>query len=216
MKTNHNQLRTVLFAVTVLVLGSLARASGVQVIDFEDLYPGDETSFIQIPDGYMGFNWSYDFRGVTSKYRPGTGYDYGTIGRMSAYTSNHRDISMTSTDLTTFNFVGVYITAAWLDNEPFTVEGWRGGICLYTENLQTSTNGPYWFDFNFRDIDTLWFKPINESGDHHIVIDNITITPEPATLLLLGFGAVITRTLRRFALGPKRASQNETRGLRKR
>jgi hypothetical protein len=184
---------TALFTLSVLVLGLPARAFGVQVIDFENLYPGYETSFIQIPNGYMGFDWSYDFRGVTSEYRPGTGYEYGTIGRMAAYTSNHRDISMTSADLTTFNFVGAYITAAWLDNEPFTVEGWRGGTCLYTENLHTSTNGPYWFVFNFQDIDTLWFKPINEPGNHHIVIDNITITPEPATLLLLGLGAAVLR-----------------------
>jgi hypothetical protein len=178
-------------AIAVLLLFSSLSMAGTQVIDFENLYPGYETNFIQIPNGYMGFNWSYDFRGETSEYRPGTGYEYGTIGRMSAYTSNHRDISMTSADASAFNFTGAYITAAWLNNEPVTVEGWRSGQCLYTENLHTSTNGPYWFDFNFQNIDTLWFKPINETGNHHIVIDNITITPEPASILLLALGGIL-------------------------
>ena len=77
-----------------------------------------------------------------------------------------------------------------------TVEGWRSGQCLYTENLHTSPNGPYWFNFNFQNIDALWFKPINESGNHHIVIDNITVTPEPATLLLLGLGGILARKYR--------------------
>jgi hypothetical protein len=179
---------------TVMVLGSLARAADTRkVIDFESLYTGSEATFVQIPNGYMGFNWSNDFRANTSEYRPGTGFEYGTIGHMAAYTSNHRDISMTSVDLSAFNFVGADITAAWLNNEPFTVQGWRGGTCIYTENLFTSTNGPYWFDFNFQNIDTIWFKPITESGNHHLVIDNITVTPEPATLLLLAFGGLILR-----------------------
>ena len=176
--------------LTVLVF---ARIASAQVIDFEALHPGYETSYIQIPTGYMGFNWSNYFRGMTSEYRPGTGYEKGTIGGMCAYTSGHQNISMTTTDFSTFNFTGAYITAAWLNNEPVTVEGWRSNQCLYTESLHTSTSGPYWFAFNFQNIDTLWFKPINDPGNHHIVIDNITVTPEPVSAVLLGLGALVLR-----------------------
>lgn len=175
----------------ILVIAGRSDATAVKVIGFEDLHPGYETSYIQIPAGYEGFNWSFYFRGMTSQYYPGSGYENGTIGSMCAYTSGHHHVSMTSVNSEPFDFLGAYITAAWLYNEPFTVEGWRLGHLVYSSLQQTSPDGPYWFNFNFLNVDTVWFKPITEPGNHHIVIDNITIVPEPATLLLFGLGGLI-------------------------
>ncbi|MHC5087375.1 MAG: hypothetical protein ACYSN9_06145 [Planctomycetota bacterium] len=150
-------------------------SDGTILIDFETLHPGEEKSYIHIPDGYMGMKWSKYFRGQTSKNKPGTGFEAGTSGDMSAYTSGHKKVFMASDDGSLFDFVGADITAAWLDNESVTVEGWRGHEILYIVDIQTHTNGPHWFTLNLEDVDKVWFKPISKSGNHHIVIDNIVI-----------------------------------------
>ncbi len=180
-----------------LIIAGRSEASAVKVIGFEDLHPGYEASYIKIPAGYEGFNWSFKFRGITSQEYPGSGYENGTIGSMAAYTSSHVHISMSSVNLEPFDFLGAYITAAWAYNEPFTVEAWRLGHVVYSSELHTSKDGPYWFSFNYLNVDTVWFKPITDPGNHHLVIDNITVIPEPATLLLLTLGGLFVKRRRR-------------------
>jgi hypothetical protein len=162
-------------ALSMIALVCLANSDNTVLIDFETLHPGEEKSYIHIPDGYMGMKWSHHFRGQTSKNKPDTGFEAGTSGDMSAYTSGHKKVFMVSDDGSLFDFVGADITAAWLDNEPVTVEGWRAHDILYIVDIQTHTNGPHWFTFNFEGVDKIWFKPASESGNHHIVIDNIVI-----------------------------------------
>lgn len=177
-----------IFSTVILLFAAVFAPAGL--IDFESLHPGFETSGILIPDGYMGLNWSDFFKGMTSGYLPGTGYENGTTGTMTAYTSYHEEVSMSSTGGTAFDFIGADITAGRLDNISVTVEGSRLGTVIYSESISTSTDGPYSFVFNFLNVDTVAFKPPQGNNDYHIAIDNIEIVPEPATLSLLALGGL--------------------------
>lgn len=130
--------------------------SAIQVIDFEDLYPGHEVYDSALPPGYAGFNWSIDAHWQTSLSSPGSGYEYGTIGHVSMFTwYDDSNISMGGPP---FDFLGAYITGAWNIDQDFTVEGWRSGSLIYSSYQITSYDSPYWFDFDFRNVDTVWFK----------------------------------------------------------
>ncbi|MDD5132406.1 MAG: PEP-CTERM sorting domain-containing protein [bacterium] len=185
--------------VLLLCLVSLATsvvAASAMVIDFESLYPGYEAQDIAIPSGYQGFNWSQAVLGITKYEIPGSGYEYGTIGNASIYTGWANDISFSNGS---FDFNGAYITAAWDVTESVVVEGWKNSSLLYSNTITTYNDKAYWFDFNFDDVDTVWFKP---SGNH-LCIDNITVNegvapiPEPGTMMLLGTGLAGMLALRR-------------------
>ena len=180
-----------LLALSAIAVLSISPITSAFVIGFEELHPGSEMLGITIPDGYMGFNWSDDFRGMTSAYLPGTGYANGATGSMLAYTHYHQPVSMWRTDGALFNFIGADLTAGRLDNETVTVEGWRLGGIVYSQQVTTSTDGPYSFTFNFLGVDKVRIVPNQAAGDHHIAIDQIEIVPEPATMLLLAAGAFV-------------------------
>ncbi|MHC5082813.1 MAG: PEP-CTERM sorting domain-containing protein [Planctomycetota bacterium] len=180
-----------LFVLFCILLFAISPFTSALIIGFEELHPGSEMSGIDIPDGYMGFDWSVDFNVITSQAQPGTGYEYGTTGSAAAYTSYHNPVSFTSSDSALFDFLGADITAKLYENDPFTVEGWRLGSQVYSVELTTSPDGPYSFDFNFYDVDLVIITPNQAAGDHHLVIDQIEVIPEPATLLLLAAGFVI-------------------------
>lgn len=169
---------------------AFAGAAGATVIDFEDLYTGSNPNGL-IPSSYAGFNWSSYSYWITKGDILDSGFEYGTVGNVSLYTGGGNDISMSGGY---FDFIGAYITAGWNTSQDVTVEGWRDGSLAYSTTIMTYNDGPYWADFNFSGVDTIWFRPgdLGTSG-HHIVIDNITFneashSPEPTTLLLFGSG----------------------------
>jgi hypothetical protein len=200
--------------LTLLVVAVLAWSApaGAAVLDFEDLDPGYETAAF-LPAGYGGFNWSGTAAYITDQYYPGSGYDYGTVGRVGLFSSGAADMSMSSA--APFDFNGAYITAAWNTGETATVEGWLGSTLLYTQDIVTSYDGPYWWDFDYTGIDKLVFRSEPEDGQNaglpasngighgsYICIDNLTYNetrpvPEPATLLLVGGGLAGLAGLRR-------------------
>jgi len=189
-----------LICTVVVAILAIQTVQGA-VLDFEDLYlePVDTGP---IPTGYAGFTWSANANFLTSRYgyNPDSGFAHGTIGEVCLGTANAADISMGGT---TFDFLGAYITSAWNTNHSFTVEGWKSGALVYSESDITSYESAHWFDFNFYDIDTLWFKPgsgvwvqgLGGIGDH-LAIDNITFIPEPMTVSLLAFGGLLLRKRR--------------------
>ncbi len=136
------------------------------VIDFEDLDPGYET-YQPLPSGYAGFNWHPSASWMTKYFYPGSGYEYGTIGRVSLFTKWAHSISMADGS---FNFDGAYITAAWDSAEQVIIEGWKDSSLKYTQTITTYNDKAYWFDFDFIDVDTVWFIP----DGNQIAIDNIT------------------------------------------
>jgi hypothetical protein len=158
---------TIATTLMLMLLTAVGSTASVDVLDFEDLDPGSET-LGQIPTGYQGFSWSSSSNWIT-KYRQSKtkGYEYGTIGRFSLFTSYARDVSLSDG---VFDFSGAYITSAWDSTEQVVVEGWRDGSLVYTETITTHNDQAYWFDFSFTNIDTLWFRPLGR----YIVIDDIT------------------------------------------
>jgi hypothetical protein len=157
---------TIATTLMLMLLTAVGSTASVDVLDFEDLDPGSET-LGQIPTGYQGFSWSSRCKWITKYRQSKTGYEYGTIGRVSLFTSYAKDVSLSDG---VFDFSGAYITSYDLMTEQVVVEGWRDGSLVYTETITTNNDQAYWFDFSFTNIDTLWFRPLGR----HIVIDDIT------------------------------------------
>jgi hypothetical protein len=167
------------------------------VIGFEDLYAAmDKYSTPAIPANYAGFNWTSHFRYMSREYAmtsTGVGYTQGMIGSVIAYTSGAagtNSVEMSST--APFNFAGAYITSAWKTNQDVLVQGYYNGQLMYNTTIFTSSDHAYWFNFDFENINRLRIVPGTNGTDiystyrgTHLAIDNITIVPEPASLLLL-------------------------------
>ena len=186
----------------VVVLSGSVQAT---VLTFDDI-TGDPVEVLPIPEGYGGFNWyGYHVLDAINLFIQPSGYLNGLVsGNYVAWSDGQigdiPEISQKIVRDEEFDFIGVYLTAAWLDGLNVAVEGYREDALVYS---QTVVVGPYsatWFDFNFMDIDSLRFTSTGGTtvpdipGDgRHIVMDDFTFTPEPGTVLLLGLGGVFLR-----------------------
>ena len=185
--------KTLICVVVAMILSASPIYGTPYTLDFEDLYQGSE-NIAAIPAGYAGFQWTSQAWWMAHEYY-GTfnnGYDYGTMGDVAIYAGSGQSISMYGGP--TFDFLGAYITSAWIADLDVTVQGYSSGSLIYTTTITTSNDQAYWFDFEFYGIDRLRFTPIGSTNNENIVIDNMII-PEPATIIL--FGAAIPLLLRR-------------------
>ena len=186
------KLCLLLFAIS-LIFG-VAGVAGATVLTFDDIAP--TSSLAQIPDGYGGFSWD-NFYYIKKSFKPSqgyynTGYENGAFsGEYSAF-NGYGKLASLNINSGIFDFVGAYLTSAWVNGNSVTVEGYLGGpsgIPVGALTVTVNTDTPTWFDFNFVGIDSLVFSSTNKQ----FVMDDFTYNssapvPEPATMLLLGAG----------------------------
>ena len=197
--------------LTILILslaGLLAATSSsvsATVLTFDDITE-DPVEVLPIPDGYGGFNWyGYHVMDAINYYIQPSGYLNGLVsGNYVAWSDgqigDYPEVSQTIARDEDFDFIGVYLTAAWLDGLNIAVEGYRDDALVYSQIVVVGPSSATWFDFNFMDIDCLRFTssggttvPDIPGTGHHIVMDDFTFTPEPGTILLLGLGGALLR-----------------------
>jgi len=173
-------------------------------ISFENIYSSlNKENTNPIPANYAGLSWSSKFRLITIEYTEnvtsGIGYRNGRMGNVVAYTSGAAGSNFVElSSNTAFDFTGAYITSAWKFNQDVLLTGYRNGAVVHQTTIYTSCDKAYWFNFDFSNIDRLVIAPgtmgtnyySNDRGNH-LAIDNITIIPEPISLLLLGAGSLL-------------------------
>jgi hypothetical protein len=141
-----------------------------QIIDFEDV---NARGLRKIPSGYAGLNWfnlnamARDFSGSTHGYVNGN-----TSGDWVAYTSSGHPAEVSATDA--FNFIGVCLSAAWLDSEGETgkIEIWRGHSLVACDTVVLSALTPVYYTPMISDVTRIRF-----STEHwwQMVLDDLVI-----------------------------------------
>jgi len=190
-------------SLRILLMLALATAVGVPAfasaytLTFDDLpYPGLGAA---IPNGYGNLNWSNEFYLDGTLY-PGTGYQYGIVsGTNVAYNGFASTAVM-------FTNPGVVLSldSGWFTSAFFTqnveIDTYLAGNLTGAFVFPALFSQPTFIDFGNVPFDTAYiFTP---SGSQ-LVMDNLTLNtvPEPASMLLLGTGAlaVVNRLRKRIS-----------------
>lgn len=183
MKMKHK-----VFSLLVLCLSLLlAETSFAVVLTFDD-YTTD--SMYHPISGYGGFDWfNIGVIDPVAHGYVGTGYNYGTVSPDYVAFNGYGNYATVSS-ATPFNFIGAYFTSGSGIDHDVTVEGFFGGMSLYSQTYTVNTTSPTWLSFNYTNVDSLTLWSLTNM---HFVMDDFTITdftatPEPSTALLLGIG----------------------------
>ena len=199
-----NRLKGAVLGLAFMALPAIAQA---QLITFDDAMTGCGSTGLS--NGYQGFNWNnfYVLNATPGCYQA-SGYTNGIVSSPNvAYNSYANPASVSLAGSFTFN--SVYMTAAWNDGLNVFVQGFVGVNPVYSQLLVINTNGPTLFAPNWTGVDEVLFTSSGgtphgySGGGTHIAFDNMlmnnaTVTPEPATLLLLatglaGIGGIVRR-----------------------
>lgn len=186
-------MKKIVFLICCLFFG----AANSTVITF------DETTGV-FSSGYGGLDWIGFNRVHAPTYHvQDTGYVRGNISaEYTAYTSGSSSSPSTvSVGSGTFDFIGMYITAAWQNDLAVYIEGYLTGSTLFSQVFTINDDGPIFTNSNFIGIDTLRIYTVagvdagTPGSGKYVAIDNFTINesisvPEPASIALLGLGLV--------------------------
>ena len=185
-----------------MALPAIAQA---QLINFDDIGACGTAS---VPLLYHGFTWN-NFFVYQSSCAPASGYANGVVSTPNVAYNGYGNLASVSS-LNPFTFTSVYMTAAWNNGLTVTVNGYdASNNVIDNTSFVLSTLGPTNEVFNWTGVYSVDFigsggvNPGYSGSGTHIAFDNMlmnnaTVTPEPATLVLLatglaGIGGIVRR-----------------------
>ena len=195
-------------ACFTLLTFSINSTSWGTLITFDDLNETGSGAFFSYQyQGYQGLIWSnilcnnavlftnvaphlgWPANGLTGDY-------YGMVSPSNVASVITGEIDSPGTN---FNFLSAHLTGFGNSNLNIEVQGFRGGSLLYDTTVVASATSPTLFTFDYLDVDRLYFnsfggEPAFGGGPSYTaVMDDLTIdfVPEPSSLLLAAFGALL-------------------------
>jgi len=178
---------------TLLGFSAVSTSQG-EIITFDDI--ADAGDGIAITNGYHGYLWSQF--GVLNATNSSNGYFTGMVSTPNVAYNNFTNPTEIDSVGTNFNFLSVYLTAAWTSNMNVRVQGFSGAQQLYDQTVVVSWPVQTQFAFNYQNINRLTFTT---SGGVYagfgtvgpwFAMDNLNIVPvpEPSAILLTGAGVL--------------------------
>lgn len=159
-------------------------ANANTTITFDDLTSG---YFVQINNGYSGFNWD-NFYATSGSGNPSTGYYTGIVSSPNVAFNGFGNPSSFYSE-TAFNLISMEVTKAWYEGITH-FDGYVGNTITYSMDVFSTTAGPKLATFNWNGLNKLTMSDGN--GTNQTVIDNLTVAavPEAETysMMLLGLG----------------------------
>jgi hypothetical protein len=155
---NHRHSRILL----LLILLPLLNVSSVlaETVTFDDLDPIWSHN-VPLGNGYAGLAWM-NFRSMHVLSQYGSDYATGYVTGMASpgfVVYNDGGAAAEFSSAKPFNFVGVYLTAAWLDNLEITVEGFLDSTLVEAATVKVSPTARQWFTFDFKGVNRVTFTP---------------------------------------------------------
>lgn len=190
-----NRFKGLLLGVAFMALPAIAQA---QTLNFDDQSVGGCSPGYVGLGNYQGFTWGnfYVLDGTCPQYA-GLGYQTGVVSSPNVGFNGFGSTAQMSS-ATPFTFSSVYATSAF-GNSSQTFNGYLGSTLMDTWTGALAVSGPQFLTFNWVGIDRLEFV----GNGTQVVLDNLTVngatvTPEPATLVLLatglaGIGGIVRR-----------------------